>query len=646
MNRGCLIILSLFFMGQLKAQAQQQYLRGTVEYVDEEGQYVKLADGIWVTIKGYGLKAYTDNDGAFVIGLPDKSLIPGTPIILHVDVEGYQVYEPEGGKHTLLSYGLPIEVKLAPEGSLIFMTPGRVKALIAEARAEGYKEGVNTREGQLVTLSPDQFEQLLGEVGNGRNNMATNVVAEEQSQQTNGENIENGLIPAKMKTLSAEDIERLISQAMGAARRKVVIDRKPNEDAVDSYIEEWAKLYGFSVAEVQEEIELWAEQIQRNSTDYREIGLALTAKGHYPEAAEAFGKSGDMYEREFDRLIHETRELSLNVVQDYSAQGYELYYEGDYEGALVAFRKAHSYSDRMENAWHWAATLVEIGKLQHELSIGLEKDEAEDSLNASIESYNRALEVYTSEALPRDWARTQAGLANTLYGLGVRSDGEESIRLLEAAEEAYRHALEVRTREALPQEWAVTQNNLGNVLYALGVLREGEDGVLLLEAAEEAYRHALEVRTREALPQEWAVTQNNLGIALTSKVIYYPEELEPTDVVLLLDQSLSITAQVDSLYISFRYLLAQALNSIAWDWGLNDEQLEQALSYSEKSLMLIPSEPIFLDTLAEILLRLGRYKEAREANEQARQYAGEDADLLYGIDERVTRINAASGENR
>ena len=74
--------------------------------------------------------------------------------------------------------------------------------------------------------------------------------------------------------------------------------------------------------------------------------------------------------------------------------------------------------------------------------------------------------------------------------------------------------------------------------------------------------------------------------------------------------------------------------------ALQDVHLEKALVYSWQSLGLQPTNPRFLDTLAEIYFRLGRLNEAVEANELARLGAGNDAELLESIQERAERISA------
>jgi tetratricopeptide (TPR) repeat protein len=90
---------------------------------------------------------------------------------------------------------------------------------------------------------------------------------------------------------------------------------------------------------------------------------------------------------------------------------------------------------------------------------------------------------------------------------------------------------------------------------------------------------------------------------------------------------------------------ATALNNLAWHFALRNENLEEALSLSQNSLALAPNQPNYLDTKAEILLRLGRFAEARQANDAARKLT-EDADLRKSLDERAEKIAAKLREQR
>jgi len=118
-----------------------------------------------------------------------------------------------------------------------------------------------------------------------------------------------------------------------------------------------------------------------------------------------------------------------------------------------------------------------------------------DNLEKAIAAYERALTVFTREALPREWAQAQHELGNAYVN---RIDGDPSANF-EKAIAAHEAALAVRTRQDLPREWAESQHDLA-LAYRNRVRGDHAEN---LEKAIAAYEAALTVRTREAMPREW-----------------------------------------------------------------------------------------------------------------------------------------------
>ncbi len=81
---------------------------------------------------------------------------------------------------------------------------------------------------------------------------------------------------------------------------------------------------------------------------------------------------------------------------------------------------------------------------------------------------------------------------------------------------------------------------------------------------------------------------------------------------------------------------ADAHNSLAWYLLLSGGDLDEALSHAERAVALQP-DAATLDTLAEIHLRMGRRREARETWNRALRYPG-DADRVRA---RLSELNAA-----
>lgn len=173
--------------------------------------------------------------------------------------------------------------------------------------------------------------------------------------------------------------------------------------------------------------------------------------------------------------------------------------------SLDIYQDALELVSRDQAPFDWAMTQSNRGTVLGKL--GAHEDEPA-RLEEAIAAFQAALTVRTRDRAPDAWATTQNNLGTALYALGARAEG--TTRLEEAAT-AFRAGLEVSTRERAPSDWSMLQNNLG---IALGALGEREAGTVRLEQAVAAFRAALEVRSRAETPLDWAMTQNNLGSTL------------------------------------------------------------------------------------------------------------------------------------
>ena len=107
--------------------------------------------------------------------------------------------------------------------------------------------------------------------------------------------------------------------------------------------------------------------------------------------------------------------------------------------------------------------------------------------------------------------------------------------------------------------------------------------------------------------------------------------------------------QPDSVAATYRQALARdpdhatSLNNLAWHFALRDENLDEALVLSQRSVELEPEEGSYWDTLAEVYLHLDQLAKAEEANEKARRYARRES-LIDSINERAAKIANQSQE--
>ncbi len=315
------------------------------------------------------------------------------------------------------------------------------------------------------------------------------------------------------KFLSEAQIEYVIKTAAEESKVQVIpIGEKPAPIDFTGFIQKWASRYGFTEAQVTEEIRKWVAQTQQGQADFYKLGLAAFAEKNFRRARELFTQSGENNEKK----LEEAREAT---VRDFRLAGDAAYNDYRFAEALASYQRAFKHTSKEQTPVLWAVVLIDIGTAQGAMGLRTHGADIHQRLAEAVAAYRAALEVYARESLPRDWAITQNNLGAALREQGIRTAGEASAKLLSEAVAAYRAALEVYTRESVPQQWAATQNNLASALGYQGIRTAGETGAKLLSEAVAACRAALEIRTHESLPQQWAMTKSNLGNALANQGI-------------------------------------------------------------------------------------------------------------------------------
>ena len=383
-------------------------------------------------------------------------------------------------------------------------------------------------------------------------------------------------IEAMLQRMSIQN--RAKNQEIRALKEELASARSQNPDDLAAAMTEWARANGFEIADVDKQVQKWAEGIQQRKerATAEQKALAELALKHYGTAAPMFDEVGKdrlsaFKENQQRKHEEERREFQGAVDSEYqSANAYRMnlqYHQATQvlEGIRDVTADQHRMSPedaayrsiwletvlRLANARRdegesgeagnssalltqsigdyrgllqersapaerqdWAMTETDLGSALIGQGERSSGPQATDLLAQGVQAYRAALETYTKADQPKQWARTQNNLGNALLGQGERGTGTHATDLFAQAVRAYRAALEVRTKADLPQGWAATQSNLGIALGDQGKRSSGAEATKLLAQAVEAYRAALEVRTKADLPQDWAATQNNLGKAL------------------------------------------------------------------------------------------------------------------------------------
>ena len=309
---------------------------------------------------------------------------------------------------------------------------------------------------------------------------------------------------------------------------KLAAAQNPKQDDLTAAMMEWASENGFGIADVNQKVREWAEEIQqrRQQATEEQRALAELALKHYGVAAQMFNQAADDIGQSMDeeekRFLEERRTKLRSLVDKsfQSANAYQLnlqYHQATQILEQARDRAAAEHGHYPEDAALrdlWLEAVLRLANGRREEGANGEASESSALLTQSIKDYQGLLQAYSVPQEREDWARTQNELGYALTDLGERSSEAQAAELLAQAVAAFRAALEVETRTALPQDWARTENNLGNALWRQGERSSGAQATDLFAQAAEAFRAALEVITRADRPRDWAMTETNLGNAL------------------------------------------------------------------------------------------------------------------------------------
>ncbi len=315
--------------------------------------------------------------------------------------------------------------------------------------------------------------------------------------------------------------------------------------ALGSAIAEWAEANGFTSVQVDQEVQQWADGIEKQSgqATAEQKALAEMALSHYGAAAQLFTQAGDADRQALNAADAQEQALETQVRALQAAQQALLDKERSWLVQLLDHSQQAAGADQLDLKYHEATQSLEnavaIAQTEykkhpddkgfHELVLKAISNAAtarghEAEVAAAGQSvpllakcaadFQLLAGEYTGLGDRQGWADAQTNLGAALSREGERTTGDKMMGLFDEAIRAYQGALEVRTKSEFPREWAQTQQYLCSALSNQGERATGAKALALLDQAVAACRSALEVRTKADLPQYWAGTQDNLGIAL------------------------------------------------------------------------------------------------------------------------------------
>jgi chemotaxis protein histidine kinase CheA len=335
-----------------------------------------------------------------------------------------------------------------------------------------------------------------------------------------------------------------LQKQVAAMRQNTAVGQNQNPD-LGAAISAWAQTNGFSAAQVNQQVEQWAERIQRQSAQAtaEQKALAELALNHYAKAAQLFKDASDTDSQEVragetqeqaleaqvkalqaaQQAVRDKLRTLLRQLLDHSQQAagaFQLdlqYHQATQTLESAVANEAAEYKKYPDDkGLHelWLQAFLSAANARREEGEVAPADQSLPLLAQTADDFQLAAREDAALGNRQEGAGAEAGLGAALTDEGIRVGGEKSAALLEQAAEAYQKALEIRTRADLPVEWAATETNLGTTLAYESQRVSGENSLTLLDQAIHAYQNALGVYTKTDHPQDWARTQAGLGMAL------------------------------------------------------------------------------------------------------------------------------------
>lgn len=229
-----------------------------------------------------------------------------------------------------------------------------------------------------------------------------------------------------------------------------------------------------------------------------EIAMGLQQK---PRSAEPLRRAVELYERALTLCPLEAPLLAARVR---ARMGTALQALPD-AGNDGLCRARECYEQALPTLRQRGAAPPEIAEVEMNLGLVLQSlaGAGIGRVHDAIQSYHRALTVFTREAYPQEFAILHNNLAIAYLSIPLT---DERAKMREAlAVQSFEEVLRVINLVDHPAEYAMIQNNLGNALQYAASGHPLENNLRALTA----YDEALKVRNRDDTPIEYANTLAN-----------------------------------------------------------------------------------------------------------------------------------------
>ncbi len=379
-------------------------------------------------------------------------------------------------------------------------------------------------------------------------------------------------------------------------------------------IADWAQANGFSAAQVDNQVQQWAESIQKQSaqaTDEQKA-LAQLALKNFGAAAQLFGQASNAQLQSVNAVDSQMQALAAQVKALQAAQQalaaqqiaqLRPFLQSSEQEAVsyqlnLQYREATQALETAEAKLHaeyktfsdpgiqslWLQSVADTAAAHWMEGQVTSADQSIPELAQAASEFQTLAGEYTTLGEPQLAAEAQSNVAVVLLSEGVRVSGDQAMAMLDQAKQAYISALAVYSKANAPDDWALAENNLAVVLLQEGSRVTGDQALSLLDQADQAVQSALEIRTKDAKPDDWALSQIVLGNVLLNEGM----RTDPAKAVPVLQQSVQALENALSVFTRTDHPLEWSEGQIFLGSAFNNLGLrsskDQVMGFSDKAV--------------------------------------------------------------
>ena len=261
-------------------------------------------------------------------------------------------------------------------------------------------------------------------------------------------------------------------------------------------VAEWAQANGFSAGQADQQVQQWAEEIQKQSGEAtaEQKALAELALNHYANAAQLFNEAGNADRQAIN--AEDAQEQAL-AAQEKALQAQMQALQAAQQSLLDKLRTPmRELLDHSQQA----AGAYRLNGQYHEATQTLES--AATAIDAEYTKYP------DDKGFHELWLEAVGNAAAARVLEGAVAPADVSLALLEQSASDFQSLAGKYAVLGDRQQEAAAQDGLGVALEDEGERVSGDKSAALLDQAVQAFRSALEVRTKADLPQELGGNRN------------------------------------------------------------------------------------------------------------------------------------------